>query len=574
MKNLFPMKKKNVITGVIVFVILLYFVAIVFFGLRGETPVFFFSLFQNNTFRVALYFLTLVMAFLVLFNIAQIIYDRVKKREGSKLRLRLTLLFLLVTSIPFIAITIVSNNWISNFVNVFFMKDLENSLVGALGVSREFYKQYAEESVAEWREAYANRSLEDIGNGRLKKIDGIFLVDSERGIYGEVYSEVAELKDKLIGVNIEDLSREGWKREAMLGDEYLLISADTGDSGSLVLVRRVPTFITIYTQSISEGLQQFRTAKLMREELKTYIVLSFLIITMPFVLLSFYLGLIISRDVTHPIKELVIATQKVSNDELEYRVELKAKDELKMLIDSFNRMTNDLRINQELLKHSERSAAWRDIARKIAHEIKNPLTPIRLSAERVLRQYKNDDAYRGILAKGIDTILAEVQNITDMVNEFSSFARFPSSKLERQDIILFLDDIFEFLKETYKSVEFSISHGKKSVYLNFDRYQLRRAILNIVYNSINALENNGKIRIEGYNSSGKKDHYTIAVSDNGVGIDDDIKDRIFDPYYSKNGTGAGLGLSIVEKIVLDNNGRVWFESRPGKTTFYLEFEKA
>jgi nitrogen fixation/metabolism regulation signal transduction histidine kinase len=498
----------------------------------------------------------------------------VKKREGSKLRLRLTLLFLLVTSIPFIAITIISNNWISNFVNVFFMKDLENSLVGALGVSKEFYKQYAEESVAEWREVAASQSLEDISNNRLKKIDGIFLFDSEHGIHREVYSEVAELKDKLIDVNIEDLSPKDWKREEVLGDEYLLISAGAEDSGSLLLVRRVPTFITIYTQSISEGLQQFRTAKLMREELKTYIILSFLIITMPFVLLSFYLGLIISRDVTHPIRELVIATQKVSNDELDYRVELKAKDELKQLIDSFNRMTNDLRINQELLKHSERSAAWRDIARKIAHEIKNPLTPIRLSAERVLRQYKNDDAYRGILAKGIDTILAEVQNITDMVNEFSSFARFPSSKLERQDVILFLDDVFDFLKDTYKSVEFSISHGKKSVYLNFDRYQLRRAILNLVYNSINALENNGKVWIDGYNSSGKKDHYTIAVSDNGVGIDDDIKDKIFDPYYSKNGTGAGLGLSIVEKIVLDNNGRIWFESRPGKTTFYLEFEKA
>ncbi len=572
MKNPFPVKKKNVITSIIVVVILFYFLAIIFFGIRGETPVFFFSLFQDSTFRVALFFLTFAMAVLVLFNIAQIIYDRAKKREGSKLRLRLTLFFLLVTSIPFIAISVISNNWISNIVNVFFMKDLENSLVGAMGVSREFYKQYANESLNEWKEVYENSSLEDIGSYRLKKIDGVFLIDDERRIQ-EVYSNSTDLKAKLRDVNKEELTPKDWKRVTIRDDEYLLISAETHSPDALLLVRRVPTFISLYTNSISEGLQRFRTAKLMRKELKTYVILSFIIITIPFVLLSFYLGLVISRDVTLPIRELVIATQKVSNDELDYRVELKAKDELKQLIDSFNRMTDDLRINQELLKHSERSAAWRDIARKIAHEIKNPLTPIRLSAERVLRQYKKNDTYRGILAKGIDIILTEVQNITDMVNEFSSFARFPSSKLERHDIVLFLDDIFEFLKDTYKNIEFSMSHGKKSVYLTFDRYQLRRAILNIVYNSIGAVGGNGKIWIEGYTSSGKKNHYTIAISDNGAGIDDDIKDRIFDPYFSKNGTGAGLGLAIVERIVLDNNGRIWFESRPGKTTFYLEFEK-
>lgn len=572
MKNPFPVKKKNVITSIIVVVILFYFLAIIFFGIRGETPVFFFSLFQDSTFRVALFFLTFAMAVLVLFNIAQIIYDRAKKREGSKLRLRLTLFFLLVTSIPFIAISVISNNWISNIVNVFFMKDLENSLVGAMGVSREFYKQYANESLNEWKEVYENSSLEDIGSYRLKKIDGVFLIDDERRIQ-EVYSNSTDLKAKLRDVNKEELTPKDWKRVTIRDDEYLLISAETHSPDALLLVRRVPTFISLYTSSISEGLQRFRTAKLMRKELKTYVILSFIIITIPFVLLSFYLGLVISRDVTLPIRELVIATQKVSNDELDYRVELKAKDELKQLIDSFNRMTDDLRINQELLKHSERSAAWRDIARKIAHEIKNPLTPIRLSAERVLRQYKKNDTYRGILAKGIDIILTEVQNITDMVNEFSSFARFPSSKLERHDIVLFLDDIFEFLKDTYKNIEFSMSHGKKSVYLTFDRYQLRRAILNIVYNSIGAVGGNGKIWIEGYTSSGKKNHYTIAISDNGAGIDDDIKDRIFDPYFSKNGTGAGLGLAIVERIVLDNNGRIWFESRPGKTTFYLEFEK-
>jgi len=295
---------------------------------------------------------------------------------------------------------------------------------------------------------------------------------------------------------------------------------------------------------------------------------------LPFVPLSFYLGLIISEDVTNPIRELVIATQKVANDELEYRVETEAKDEWKQLIESFNKMTEDLRINKELLKHSERTAAWQDIAQKIAHEIKNPLTPIKLSAERILKVYKRDKKYGDVISKGLKTILTEVDNITDMVNEFSRFSSFPSSKLERHDIIPVLEEIYNFLRVTYKNIKFSFSHRDKSIYLLMDKYQLRRAFLNIIYNSINAIKDGGKIDIHGYKSTGKKDRYTIAITDNGTGIDDDIKDKIFDPYFSKDGEGSGLGLAIVEKIVLDNKGRIWFESKPGKTTFFMEFLRA
>jgi len=240
-------------------------------------------------------------------------------------------------------------------------------------------------------------------------------------------------------------------------------------------------------------------------------------------------------------------------------------------------MAEELQKNRELLKYSERSAAWRDIAQKIAHEIKNPLTPIRLSAERILKLYRREDGFRDVLVKGIDTIIAEVKNITDMVNEFSSFARFPESKLERCDIVALLEEVVSSFGSSYKNIRFSFHRGAEPVYLLVDAAQIRRAILNIVYNAINAVESIPEERVislECRTPAGRKNHVVVSVSDNGIGIGDDIKDMIFKPYFSKNGKGSGLGLTIAEKIVFENRGRIWFESRPGRTTFYLEFPRA
>jgi two-component system nitrogen regulation sensor histidine kinase NtrY len=181
-----------------------------------------------------------------------------------------------------------------------------------------------------------------------------------------------------------------------------------------------------------------------------------------------------------------------------------------------------------------------------------------------------------MLSKGIKTIISEVENLTILVNEFSQFARFPDTKLGTYDIIAMLDEVLLFLRDTHRRVEFRFTHEENEVYLLVDGIQVRRAILNVLYNSINAMHDEGVISIDGYPSKGlggEKGKYTIAITDNGEGIGDEIRERIFEPYFSTNSEGTGLGLSIVEKIVLDNRGRIWFESQPGATTFYMEFQR-
>ncbi|MFW6139235.1 MAG: sensor histidine kinase [Spirochaetota bacterium] len=567
------LKRGNIIITVLLGVFTLYFGTIIFLLFQIDPFSLFQTITQNRVFLISLLMLFSVMFFLVLYNLFQIVSDRIKNVEGSKFRLRLTLFFLIITSIPIIPLSIISYNLISRSINLWFVGGIEDSLMDAVGISKELYRTMSGETVEEWEEVCSDCSAGEISTAGFKIIDGVLRFDSGTGKLSTLYSKNTALKNEVASFNIEESDLQTWKRMESGSSEYILVPVKGSSGKNLILVRKIPDRIKKYTTTISTGLQNYRTLKIIREPIKGIVVLFFMVVAMPFVLLSFYLGLIISREVTVPIRELAIATRKVADDNLDYRINQEAKDELKLLIDSFNKMTTDLRLNKELLKHTERSMAWQDIARRIAHEIKNPLTPIKLSAERLLRLYKKNDQYKQVLSSSIERIVGEVNNINDMVNEFSSFARLPDTRMGKHDIVELVYEIIHFLEDTYKQVEFTFHHEHKELYVWIDRNQVKRAILNVVYNGINAVDENGNIRLKGYTSEIDSGRYILSITDNGVGIDDEIKEHIFDPYFSKNGTGSGLGLSIVERIMVDNRARIWFESQPGRTTFYLEFTK-
>ncbi|MGQ9616081.1 MAG: sensor histidine kinase [Spirochaetota bacterium] len=568
-------KKKPVIIFLVSF-FSIYFITTVYFSFVVDPLIVFQSIIEKRLLLIALLLLFSLMLFLVLYNLFQVVKDRVRNKEGSRFRLRLTLFFLALTLIPVVPLALISNNLISRSINLWFMSGIEESLVEALEVSKELYGKLTAESREEWVRFCLNCSEEEIKSISFNTIDGVLSLSREDGELRVVFlrdSEVMENIDQTLKFN--DLEPYGWRRINTEKHDYLLIPVKSSMGRNYVLIREIPDYMRNHIAQVSAGLQNYRTLKVIREPAKGMIILLFTALIMPFVLFSFYLSLLISREVTDPIKELAIATQKIAGDELTYTINLQAKDELKLLIDSFNKMTRDLRINKELLKHSERSAAWRDIARKIAHEIKNPLTPIKLSAERMLKLYDRNDSYREVLKKGITTILREVETITRMVNEFYEFARFPETRRERYDVITLINEILDLVRNTYREITFAFNHSTESAFIIVDAAQVRIALLNIIYNSIDAVKEKGFITISCYpGGSSGNGSYIIAINDNGSGIDPEIKDRIFEPYFSKDGKGIGLGLAIVEKIVLDNKGRIWFESEPGNTTFYMEFERA
>jgi len=534
---------------------------------------------RNRIFLYGLVFVFFVILVLVLYNLGKVVIDRIRNVEGSRLRFRLTVSFLLVALIPIIPLSIISNNLISRSINLWFMSGIEESLIDAINVSKLLYKEYFDDAVSEFKSRYSRYSLNELPKvlevNNPVKIDGIFIYDKSdnnlQKIYADRFVKDIEFSEK----NFSNI-KNSWIRISFNGNSFI-ITPILFENTKILLIRKLPPQMVAYSNSISKGLQSYRTLKIMRKPIKkAMIILFYIVVTLPFLLLSFYLSLFISEDITTPIKELVVATEKIADNKFDYRVELESKNELKTLIDAFNDMVDELRINREIIKYSERSHAWQDIAKKLAHEIKNPLTPIKLSAERILKQYKNEDEYKKVLEKGIRTIIDEVNNINEMVSEFSNFARLPSTKMENVNVVEMLKQLISFLSGSYKDIGFDINAPKDNILIFVDKNQIRRALLNIIYNSINAIKEadkpNGRIEMA-ILLKGENNRVIIAVSDNGPGIDDEIKDKIFNPYFSKIGKGSGLGLAIVEKIVYDNKGRIWFDSKPGRTTFFMEFER-
>ncbi len=224
---------------------------------------------------------------------------------------------------------------------------------------------------------------------------------------------------------------------------------------------------------------------------------------------------------------------------------------------------------------SQKTAAWREVARRIAHEIKNPLTPIQLSAQRLKRKYLNQiNENREEFEKIINTIVQHVLNIKNMVNEFSNFAKMPEAKLKKENLNEILEEIYLMYKNSYKNIEFKFNKDEKIKFVNIDKNLFSQAIINIIKNAIHSFDKikreNKIISIE---TKFLKDLnlVQIIISDNGSGVPDEIKERIFEPYFSTKNKGTGIGLTIVKKIISDHNGYIRIlDNKPEGTKVIIE----
>jgi len=223
----------------------------------------------------------------------------------------------------------------------------------------------------------------------------------------------------------------------------------------------------------------------------------------------------------------------------------------------------------QLIK-AQRMAAWREVARRIAHEIKNPLTPIQLSAQRLRKRYLGKLQPDGaVFDECTRTIVKQVEELKGMVNEFSNFARMPASQPTPNHLNEIIDETLALFQGFQKQVQFEFNPNDLPV-LNIDRDQMKRVMINLIKNSLAAIENGGKIRIQtSYNP--QLQTVRLEVSDDGCGIPDEDKERLFEPYFSTKKTGTGLGLAIVNAIISDHRGYIRVrDNKPRGTTFLIE----
>ncbi|MDC7239660.1 MAG: ATP-binding protein, partial [Spirochaetales bacterium] len=292
----------------------------------------------------------------------------------------------------------------------------------------------------------------------------------------------------------------------------------------------------------------------------------------PLLFMGFVVAMYISQRLIQPFISLEEATRRVAQGDYSYRLLSREKDDFSFLSDSFNSMVKELEVSRKEVLQTEKVSAWQDIAQRLAHEIRNPLTPIRLYAQRVLVRMEDEEIPREVIRKGMDRILVEVDNLNSLLTEFREFARQRPPVAETINLREFLYSMVEVLEESSPDVSFMIDDIPGDLYLQADAGQLRQVFSNLLSNGINALQGDGVIILRAdLVKKGYTIYCRIQVSDSGPGIPEDLQDKVFNPYFTTREKGTGLGLSIVERIIHDHRGRIWVESAPGEgTTFYLD----
>jgi nitrogen fixation/metabolism regulation signal transduction histidine kinase len=300
------------------------------------------------------------------------------------------------------------------------------------------------------------------------------------------------------------------------------------------------------------------------------------------IVVAFLIGAILSRRVTKRVAALAEASRKVGAGDLTVALPTSATDEITELTQAFNDMVRDLRDSRTRIEYLQRISAWQDFARRLAHEIKNPLTPIQLAAQEIDETYDGgDEAYRRKVQSARAIIEEEVATLRRLVGEFSAFAKLPEADLSPADlgeVVHAIETSVPAILEdvgggTPVPVEVRVSAATEPIRVRMDSMMLKRGVDNLVRNAIQAVheakpEGGGCVLVRAYKADGRG---FIEVRDNGVGISEENWDRVFDPYYTTRAEGTGLGLAIVKKVVLEHGGEVRLDRAPeGGARFCVE----
>ncbi len=673
--------------------------------------------------------LLILLIFLVFRNLVKLLYDRKRNIMGAKLRTRLVAGFIMLTLLPTIVLFFFSINFITTSIEFWFNVPVEQALKNSLLVGQQTYKQ-AEENNRFFMEriAYQIKKKKLLNPKKKKALSHyIQIVQREFNLDAvEIYSANSNrltfaLAEALEARPFEAVSADNlqkthdlkkvWSVSNFVPSGELLRTIGTipfgakrsNIEGFVVLALFIPPDLSNKMASISRGAEEYEQIKLLKKPIKSIYYITLSIVASLVVFCAIWFGFYLAKTITIPIMELAEGTRRVAEGDLSFSIDLVADDEIGSLVDSFNKMTKDLRAGREQLelsarmlteqnieieerrqyievvlqnvsagvltldsggiittmnksaekllhissekvintnyksllnkqhlkltreifdelntaqndavetsikvtiagkpysylvhvnafkddagKHmgivvvfddltdlekAERMAAWREVARRIAHEVKNPLTPISLSAQRLKRKYSKD-IDDPVFQECTQMIVDHVDLIRNLVNEFSSFAKFPTANPKPCRLPPIIEETVALYKEGHKNIHFKINVNDKIPRLNLDRQQIKQAMINLVDNAIASIKNQGKITTTLMHDPTLK-LVRIEIADNGPGISDEDKTHLFEPYFSTKKSGMGLGLAIVSTIVSDHNGTIGVQDNaPQGAKFVIDF---
>ena len=519
-------------------------------------------------------FLLLIFFGLIFKNFYRFYYTGKKNKKGAQTNLKYISVFSLFTVIPSLIVAIFSL-FIFNFgIQNYFDKQITKAVNNSYDVAKNYLEESKENvlsdvilmsvglnRVSNLYYSNPNRFKNIMRSEKLlRRIDDVYLIDSLGNILlsdvtditdefvipsDEDYDQVLEGKPVFVSNNLENKTTVMTKLNSLV-DTYLYIS------------RNIDSEILRYLNETEEAVSFYYSVENSQTGIKVTFAIIYIIVVTLLLFLSTSIAITFASRLTKPIINLIGASDSISKGALDVKVpELDTDEEFKQLNRNFNSMIERLKEQQNKLLINERYEAWESVARKLAHEIKNPLTPIQLSIDSLREKYKsklNNQSQE--YEKYLETINRQIKDIEKLVNEFSNFARMPRPILKKINIVNVIKKSLDFIKMTSKS-SINLITKDKEIFINGDEDQLNRVFINLIKNSQEAIDEiskkdtkfKGNIDIEIDNNN---DYIVCRLTDNGSGITDPKK--AMTPYFTTKKTGTGLGLPIVTKIINEHLG--------------------
>ncbi len=531
----------------------------------------------------------LILNILLLFLLFIFIFLEVKKsikndidKDGLKSNKRYITYFSLFTLIPSILISIFSLFLFSFALEKYFDKKVTTVVNNSYELAKSYVQEVRNKIEADIiliafdtnksGNFLNNNSKEYLRFLRTQKlirgVDEVHIIDKNKNLLfsSEPLDKYLPPVDKALNLVLDD-DRPLKIINAPANISAAIMRLQSFENRFLYVIKYLDKDISSYLTESQEAINFYYTV----EERSTGIKISFIIIYIIIVSLLLFISITIairfSSRFFRSINNLILASTAIGQGNLDIKVpEVKTDKDMEILNKNFNSMINRLKNQQEKLLINERYEAWGNLARKLAHEIKNPLTPIQLTIDRIKNKYSGQilDDDKKNFEENLKIINNQIKQIENLVNEFSDFARMPKPTLKNHDLNKILQENIKLLKEIDNSIEISLISDDKKILFKCDREQIARVFFNLIKNSIESIQQkaektpnlNKKISIE---ITENNDHIRMVLIDNGIGFDkvNNIKE-ITNPYFTTKKNGTGLGLSIVNKIVNDHNGELDF----------------